>query len=461
MNWSKLDVVSKIYFLCSNFSMLLIDLSNFMRVNLGNGCIYFTTKFSQSDPIAWTFIFIPQAWTLGLEIYFYLLVPFLVKFRTKYLLVVVTLSLAIRFLLWNMMYRNDPWTYRFFPSELMFFVIGGICFRMYKRFATVDSPRLQWQSIVASVSIIFISVLLTRFTMDKTLSELIFFTVLFVCLPFSFHCSHKNKFDKSIGELSYPVYIVHTLVINVVRSSGPYLWDRSLGGATSVLLSVLLSIILIRYIQSPVEVFRRAIADGTATSFLVQKMSIAMSRTLRLFETAASPLFNAKVVGGGVCIIVLVSLIQVLPDKLYPPVYFDIFNDQAHLNTKYVGFGPIEHDERKQVSFRWGEGPVGTIVFDSPPDKKMRLLMEYGSPLDDQVVSIRLNGSVIAESGRVSSALSESNSTIKVDFSCGEGINILEVCYSQWNGLQEYFARNEPRKLAVAIHKLRLESAYR
>jgi len=460
-NWDKLNLLSQLYFTLSNFSMLLIDLSNFIRVNFSDGSIYFTTRFSHSDPIGWSFIFIPQAWTLGLEIYFYLLVPYLARIRTKYLLVVAALSLAVRFLLWGMMYRNDPWTYRFFPSELFFFVAGGICFRIYKRATALDSSSLQQYSTIASVSIILVSALINYLPLGRTACELLFFPIFFLCLPFAFHCSRNSKIDRAIGELSYPVYIVHTLVISIVHGFGPYLWDHSLGGVATVSLSILFSLFLIRYVQNPIEIFRRSVASGNAATLLKQSLMTVKHGVLSTVETGLKLIANAKIIFVATCLFVLFSLFSILPDKLYPPVYFDLFSDESLLNVMSVGFGPIERDGETQKQFRWGEGPAGVMCFNLSSDKKMRVRMTYDSPVDNQIVKIKLNGDTIAEASPATRSWMASSNRINFTFTGREGLNILEIVYSEWNGLKSFFAPTDRRSLAIAIQQFTIESAYR
>jgi peptidoglycan/LPS O-acetylase OafA/YrhL len=37
-------------------------------------------------------------------------------------------------------------------------------------------------------------------------------------IPLTFRCTRKNKIDRYVGELSYPVYITHLLVIQVLTA---------------------------------------------------------------------------------------------------------------------------------------------------------------------------------------------------------------------------------------------------
>ena len=78
------------------------------------------------------FSFVPQAWTIGMEIMFYLLVPFLVRLKNYFLIGLAIAAFLFRLLMYHKGYDFDPWTYRFFPFEFMFFIFGLLAFRFYQ-----------------------------------------------------------------------------------------------------------------------------------------------------------------------------------------------------------------------------------------------------------------------------------------------------------------------------------------
>lgn len=75
------------------------------------------------------FLFVPQAWALALEIYFYCIAPKLIKLSSKWLFGLASLSLILRICLSINGFFFDPWMYRFFPTELFFFLLGALAFR--------------------------------------------------------------------------------------------------------------------------------------------------------------------------------------------------------------------------------------------------------------------------------------------------------------------------------------------
>jgi len=107
-------------------------------------------------------LLVPQAWSLALELYFYALAPFIVRLRTLTLLAIIAASFAARLIAYSYGLDHDPWTYRFFPFEIAFFLCGILAYR------SGLVPLSNW--------------------------------------------------DKFIGDLSYPIYINHLLLSHVFRS---------------------------------------------------------------------------------------------------------------------------------------------------------------------------------------------------------------------------------------------------
>jgi len=75
---------------------------------------FFTNRYAQSFPPAHQLMMVHQAWSLSVEILFYLLAPFLVRRRSGTLVLVAAASLAVRLALYQLGLYHDPWNYRFF-----------------------------------------------------------------------------------------------------------------------------------------------------------------------------------------------------------------------------------------------------------------------------------------------------------------------------------------------------------
>ena len=131
------------YLLFTNLFILGQDLVMFLGINPATGQLFFTSDFWQTQPPLYTFLLIPQAWSLGLELLFYLLAPWFVRQKSRWLGLWMLLALLLRFYIYNVLaLKHDPWTYRFFPTELVFFLAGCLSYRLYRRIRMKKIPRV-------------------------------------------------------------------------------------------------------------------------------------------------------------------------------------------------------------------------------------------------------------------------------------------------------------------------------
>src|SRR3989344_473228 len=107
-----------IYLFLSNIFILGMDLVMFLGVNLKTGASYLTPDYLSTNPILHDFMLIPQAWTLSLEFLFYLLVPFIYKKSLKFVILLTLISIILRIYIYSIGLNHEPWTNRFFPTEL-------------------------------------------------------------------------------------------------------------------------------------------------------------------------------------------------------------------------------------------------------------------------------------------------------------------------------------------------------
>ena len=97
-----------------------------MFFGIEHSSLLFTGSFAHSDVPLYQGLLVPQAWTLGVEITFYLVAPFVLR-SPRRLLALLAASLALRaVLIATGIGLSDPWTYRFFPAELALFLAGAL-----------------------------------------------------------------------------------------------------------------------------------------------------------------------------------------------------------------------------------------------------------------------------------------------------------------------------------------------
>lgn len=156
----------------------------------------------------------PQAWTLGVELTFYLIAPFIL-FRRRVIYVLLVLSIAIRLYLFKIgMGDQDPWSYRFFPAELALFLLGALAHQVLAPlYSRVLENNLPLYSRIVTLFLIVFSLSYALIPLRDRLKKLVSIIVLVILLPFCFFFQDSNRLDQWIGDLSCPIYINHMIVM--------------------------------------------------------------------------------------------------------------------------------------------------------------------------------------------------------------------------------------------------------
>ena len=217
INWE-----AKLLMLVANIMIFGSDTMMFFFGD-ANG-LHFTTNFNSHKPL-YILHAIPPAWSLPLELMFYAVAPFVVRNKAR-LIVLVMASLLLRLFLSHMGLNKDPWSGRFFPNELVFFCIGALAFHAYVWLKQLDD-RLPPHFLESAGLVALIGLVVFILNFDRAPPLLPAFAgiggkhvQLYVCLglalPLIFHATRHNTIDRWIGELSYPIYIVHMAVIGLI-----------------------------------------------------------------------------------------------------------------------------------------------------------------------------------------------------------------------------------------------------
>lgn len=118
--------------LFSNVFMVGEDLLSLFYVDPSGGIHLFYANFLDGVDkagFAWggSLRFNGPAWSIGIEIWFYLLVPFLHRFKTQTLFILLLASGGLRMLLTHFIGVH---TYFFFPTQFYLFLTGMLAFRL-------------------------------------------------------------------------------------------------------------------------------------------------------------------------------------------------------------------------------------------------------------------------------------------------------------------------------------------
>ena len=254
-NSSHLSITSFFTVIITSLTLLGQDLLCFSGINPETGNLFLSAHFLGESIQPYRFMLIPQAWTLSLELMFYFIAPFLINLRNRYLLLIIGASLAARFITYGFGFTHDPWTYRFFPFEITFFLLGILCFRIYQKHKDIIISK-KTASIVL-ISIFAYIILFQYIPVLLWAKKWFLYAAMIALIPILFKICKNNKIDRYIGELSYPVYICHVLVIHMLSLTFDMTDPPKYFPLLAMILSIALSILLNKFIADPIENFRQ------------------------------------------------------------------------------------------------------------------------------------------------------------------------------------------------------------
>jgi peptidoglycan/LPS O-acetylase OafA/YrhL len=214
------------------------------------------------DNPVYSFAVIPVAWTLSLELVFYALAPFLVRRPTVQIAAICGLSFAARtalYLGWGL--NSDPLNYRFFPFELGLFLAGALAYRAWSRFRELFArPEFKALAMMVPALALAYPALANRQMAEQFFdpARMAFLLLVVLALPALHEWSRSSVRDRAVGELSYPVYLAHPLILTLVPGAQG---DPVRIGAV-VLVTLIVCAVMLRIVDRPIESLRRRIAAG-------------------------------------------------------------------------------------------------------------------------------------------------------------------------------------------------------
>lgn len=253
-------------FLCfSNVTMLFQDVTMFFASHHGE--IQWSSNFWESERPLWPGLIIPQAWSLGIELSFYLIAPYLLRLRSRWLLIGTFCGLSLKIVAIRMLHLGDPWTYRFFPFELGYFLAGALACR--------HRTSTDWilPGKFAKSSAYLLAVAIAGLQVPVHMQTLVYPLGLAFILPAMFRATATDEADRLIGELSYPFYIFHYFALTIASVIARHWWPR-LDQAWAGLVLTLVGSTIARFIEvHGVEPWRSKFAETRAERPMLETAS--------------------------------------------------------------------------------------------------------------------------------------------------------------------------------------------
>jgi peptidoglycan/LPS O-acetylase OafA/YrhL len=197
---------------------------------------------------------VPQAWTLAVELSFYIFVPWMVRWRTGPIAVLCAAGFVLRVGLW--MWRpveTGPLNYFWFPLQLPFFLLGILSYRWTR----VSGPFWKKTGLALAARVAVLGLLAGYGLMPDSWDQAISCGVLALLMPGLFE--GEGRWQRWVGELSYPIYVVHILVkwillaVQGVEQTG----KTEISGLWLLAGSVLAAAGIEKMVGVPVEKFRQ------------------------------------------------------------------------------------------------------------------------------------------------------------------------------------------------------------
>jgi peptidoglycan/LPS O-acetylase OafA/YrhL len=196
---------------------------------------------------------LPPAWSLGLEMSFYLVIPFLLILRMRGVAFAVSVGV---FLLACLGYINtDIYGYRLLPGVLFMFLCGSYLYQ----------PKVKSSLLIAGTAVaaglMFIAIMIgwierRPFNAEVTLGIALGIPMVFLLSKFRFH-----RIDELLGNISYGVFLNHFVVMYLLRGFWPVAYDAYVVGAV-LLLSLLCSGLTYYCVERPALRLRHRLRRG-------------------------------------------------------------------------------------------------------------------------------------------------------------------------------------------------------
>lgn len=165
-------------------------------------------------------LIIRPAWTLTLELAFYLLAPLLVRLSNRGLLAIATtLCVSKLFVAGVLLDKPEFWTNVFLPFEFGYFFAGITIwrFRIQIAEAVQANSYLTWAAAITTLlaaGIRYMANEILPFFLGDYLLPMGFVILVSFHIPKLMEIFRLSSGDRWIGDLSYPIYISHLFVVD-------------------------------------------------------------------------------------------------------------------------------------------------------------------------------------------------------------------------------------------------------
>jgi peptidoglycan/LPS O-acetylase OafA/YrhL len=198
--------------------------------------------------------------TIAIELYFYLAAPFIVRSMWR------SLAFAWVGFLYHLSakyfgFYSLAWNYQFFVASWFYFGSGAVSYWMFRRIVIKDGTPPSANVLPALACYGSLAI----FVVGQLGFEQFALPVAYLICAFSLSgllvISRELPLDDYVGKYSYPVYLVHWPLLNVVQATTPFGGGPGLFACVAAA-SLVVSAILHHGVEVPVDKLRARIRSG-------------------------------------------------------------------------------------------------------------------------------------------------------------------------------------------------------
>ena len=195
------------------------------------------------------------AWTLSLELYFYLVSPLLLKTKTKYLVFACLTLLISKLLFFTTVGLNPFFVNRFFVFEFGFYLLGYISYRIQVSLGI---------SRIAAFCVFLIPIVFPLWKHGNQFGAHAWESMLYpilvaLSLPYLLKIDMNSKLSLLMGRISFPIYLFHVPIaawyVSLVSFSG-YSVPPKITGVIILATTVGVSLISLHFVEDRINKFR-------------------------------------------------------------------------------------------------------------------------------------------------------------------------------------------------------------
>jgi peptidoglycan/LPS O-acetylase OafA/YrhL len=224
-------------------NLFILGSDAFWLLSLDNCDLHYFPAFVNEHSNGYMLLVNQPAFSISMEMLFYLMAPFILKSIKR---LWIYFGLGVLYYFWFILAGkfNIIFQYHWFPSSFIYFALGGLAWHY--------SNKTGFELTNKKMVMIFSACLALMFA--YTLFSMVLIICFTIMVPKLFDLTKKNSVDRLIGELSYPLYIVHYPVLT-------YLWGLGVQqnrlGIYCFTITLIISVIIHFLVEKPIDKVRQ------------------------------------------------------------------------------------------------------------------------------------------------------------------------------------------------------------